>query len=320
MNQLDKAAGAADRFQQRQPWLAFPVAVWKKFSDDQAGNLAALITYYGVASLFPLLLLLGTVLNITLKNNPQLRQQLIDSALGQYPVIGPEINNHLGEIPGTGLALFFSILFLVYGTRGAAAAMLNAMCTIWGVAREDRPGFPRSLGYEVLLTATVGTGFVLTTFLSGVAGGAGHLLTGVGAYLGAIIISFVLNVAMFWTAFRLASARKVPWRELKYGAIAAAVTWQVLQLAGGYIVAHQLHRASALYGTFGVVLGLMAWIYLQATATLYAAEIDVVLVRRLWPRSLKSENGKQPRVPGQRSDSDRVGSADDTKSSGTKAA
>jgi YihY family inner membrane protein len=320
MKQVDKAVNAVDRFQQRQPWLAFPLSVWKKFSDDQAGNLAALITYYGVASLFPLLLLLGTVLNITLGSNPTLRDHLIDSALAQYPVIGPEINNHLGTIPGTGLALFFSILFLLYGTRGAAAAMQNAICTLWGVPREDRPGFPFSLGYELLLTLTVGTGFVLTSFLSGVAGGAGRWITGFGALTGAIIVSFVINVAMFWTAFRLASARKVPWRELRYGAIVAAVVWQLLQLAGGYIITHQLQRASTLYGTFGLVLGLMAWIYLQATATLYAAQMDVVLVRRLWPRSLKSDSGNQPRVPGQRSDSDRVGRADDTKSSGTKAA
>jgi uncharacterized BrkB/YihY/UPF0761 family membrane protein len=235
-------------------------------------------------------------------------------------VIGQEISNHLGAIPGTGLALFFSILFLVYGTRGLGRVMQNAICTIWDVKREDRPAFPWSLGYNLLLTLTVGSGFILTTFLSGLAGGAGHWLTGVGALVGAIIISFVLNVAMFWTSFRLASARKVPWGELKYGAITAAIVWQVLQLAGGYIITHQLHRSSELYGTFGVVLGLMAWIFLQAEATLYAAQIDVVLVRRLWPRSLKSDTGKQPRVPGQRSDSDRVGSADDSKSSGTKAA
>ena len=323
MNQIDKAVGAADRFQQRQPWLAFPIAVWKKFSDDQAGNLAALISYYAVAAIFPLLLVLGTVLSIVLKNHPALQATLIKSALAQYPVIGPQIKSELGQVSGSGLALIFGIVLLIYGARGVSAAMQNAMCEVWGVPREDRPGFPFSLGYNLLLTLTVGIGFMLTTLISGIAGGAGNLLTGFGAHAGAIIISFALNVAMFWTAFRLASVRKVPWHELKYGAIVAAAVWQVLQVAGGYIIAHQLHRASALYGTFGVVIGLMAWVYLQAEVTLYAAQIDVVLVRRLWPRPLKSEDGEQPRVPGQRSDSDRAGRAEGTKSakgSGTKAA
>jgi membrane protein len=320
MIQVDRAFGAVDRFQQRWPWLAFPVAVWKKFSDDRAGMLAALITYYAVAAIFPLLLLLGTVLNFVLRNNPELQADLINSALAQYPVIGPEIKSQLGEISGSGLALVFGILFLLYGARGVASAMQNAMCEVWGIPRDDRPGFPWVFGYNFALILTVGIGFIVTTFLSGLAGGAGHYLTGAGAFLGAITISLVLNVAMFWVAFWLAAARKVDWRDLRIGAGVAAVVWQILQLAGGYIVSHQLHRASSLYGTFGVVLGLMAWMYVQSEATLYAAEIDVVLVRGLWPRSLKSNTEQQPRVPGQRNGSGRVGSADDTKSSGTKAA
>jgi uncharacterized BrkB/YihY/UPF0761 family membrane protein len=249
MIQVDKAFGAADRFQQRWPGLAFPVTVWKKFSDDQAGSLAALISHYAVAAIFPLLLVLGTVLNFVLRNNPALQVTLINSALTQYPVIGPEIKSQLGEISGSGLALAFGILFLVYGARGVAAAMQNAMCEVWGIPRDDRPGFPWVFGCNIALILTVGTGFIVTTFLSGLAGGAGHFLTGAG-----------------------------------------------------------------------VVLGLMAWMYVRSEATLYAAEIDVVLVRRLWPRSLKSDTEQQPRVPGQRSGSGRVGSADDTKSSETKAA
>ena len=79
------------------------------------------------------------------------------------------------------------------------------------------------------------------------------------------------------------------WRDLLVGAVIAAVVWQVLQVAGGYVVSHQLHRANELYGTFGVVLGLVAWLYLQAEATLWAAEVDVVLARRLWPVSMLAE-------------------------------
>jgi len=254
MSPIDKTVGAVDRFQQRVPWLAFPVAVWKKFSDDQAGHLAALITYYSVAAIFPLLLILGTVLNITLSSHPEMREKLLNSALSQYPVIGTEIKDNLGTIGGSGVALAFGVLILVYGTRGAAAAMQRSMCELWDIPRDEQPGFPASLGYNVLLTLTVGGGFVLTTFISGVAGGAGHLLIGLGAHVGAIIVSFVLNVGMFWLSFRLATVRKIPYRELRVGAVIAAVVWQVLQLAGGYVIAHQLHRASALYGTFGVVL------------------------------------------------------------------
>jgi membrane protein len=295
MNPVTKAVGRVDRFQQRWPFLAFPVAVWKKFSDDRAGNLAALIAYYGFIATFPLLLIFVTVLDIVLRNDPQLRATLIDSALAHYPVIGDQIRNNLGSVSGTGLQLAVGIVVLLLGARGVAGAMSNAVYEIWGIPREQRPGFPLSWLYELALVLAVGIGFVVTTALSSVAAGAGHLLTGSGGQVLAVTVSLVLNVGAFWLAFRLASTFKVPWHDLRYGAVIAAVVWQVLQVAGGYFISHQLQRASSLYGAFGVVLGLLAWLYLQAMVTLYAAEVDVVLVRRLWPRTLQSDS--QEREP-----------------------
>jgi membrane protein len=285
----ERTGRAADAFQQRQRALAFPVAVWKKFNDDQAGNLAALIAYYGFTAIFPLLLVLATVLNIVLKDNPSLQETLTDSALAQYPVIGQQIKTQLGSIPGTGLPLVIGAIFLLFGARGVANAMQNALCEVWGIPRSKRPGFPISQVWSLALLLTVGIGFIVTTFLSGLAGGAGHLLTGVGATIGAVLVSLVLNVGVFWLGFRLATARLVRWRDLLVGAVIAAFIWQVLQVAGGYVVSHQLHRANELYGTFGVVLGLVAWLYVQAEATLWAAEVDVVLARRLWPVSVLPE-------------------------------
>jgi membrane protein len=292
MNAVMRAVGAVDRFQRRWPFLAFPVAVWKKFGDDQAGNLAALIAYFGFIATFPLLLVFVTVLDILLRNDPHLRSTLIDSALAHYPVIGDQIKNQLGSLPGTGLPLAVGIVVLLLGARGVAGAMSNALSEVWGIPRDRRPGFPLSLLYQLALMLTVGIGFVVTTSLSGLAAGAGHLLTGMGGQVLAVMVSLVLNLGVFWLAFRLATAFKVRWHDLRYGAAIAAVVWQVLQVAGGYVVSHQLQRASSLYGTFGVVLGLLAWLYLQAMVTLYAAEVDVVLVRRLWPRTL------QPPGPG----------------------
>jgi membrane protein len=293
-----RAGTAADDFQQRRPVLAFPVAVWKKFNDDRAGNLAALIAYYGFAAIFPLLLVLATVLNIVLKDNPSLQKTLTDSALAQYPVIGQQIKTQLGSIPGTGLPLIIGAVLLLLGARGVANAMQNALCEVWGIPRKSRPGFPMSQVWSFALLLTVAIGFIVTTFLSGLAGGAGHLLTGVGATVGAVLISLVLNVGVFWLGFRLATARLVRWRDLLVGALIAGLIWQVLQVAGGYVVSHQLHRANELYGTFGVVLGLVAWLYLQAEATLWAAEVDVVLAKRLWPVSMLAESESESESTG----------------------
>ena len=84
-----------DRFQQRHRWLGFPLAVLQKYADDQGGYLAATITYYGFFSVFPLLLVLTTVLGFVLQSHPHLEQSIVDSALGQFPVIGPQLKRRL---------------------------------------------------------------------------------------------------------------------------------------------------------------------------------------------------------------------------------
>ena len=295
MSGISRAVDAADRFQARRAWLAVPVATWKKFQHDQATHLAALIAYYGFAAFFALLLVLITVLDITMKNNPRLREDLVDSALSQYPVIGQQIKGKLGEIPGTGAALAFGIVLLLFVGRGVAVAMQMALSEVWGIPRERRPGFLRAQLYAMALLLVVGVGLVLTTFLSGLVGGAGHVLAGAAEYIGAVAVSLLLNFGVFWLGFRLATTRRVRWHDLRIGAAIAAIVWQLLQVAGGYVVSHQLQRSSELYGTFGVVLGLMAWLYLQAIVTLFAAEVDVVLVRRLWPRSIGSDEERKRR-------------------------
>jgi YihY family inner membrane protein len=287
MKWVDEALAAADDWQRRRPVTAFPVAVWKKFSDDLAGQLAAVISYYAFLAVFPLLLIFVTILDMTLKDNPGLRADLLNSALAQYPVIGAEIGSKLGTVSGTGLPLGIGIAVLLFGTRGVAMAMQNALCQAWGIPREERPPFPWGWLYAWGLVIFIGVAVVVTSFLSGLAGGAGHWITGFGAKVGAVSISLVLNIGMFWLGFRLATFRKVAWRDLRTGAVLAAVVWQVLQTVGGYVVTHQLHRASALYGTFALVLGLLGWLYVQAMVTLYCAEVDVVLTRRQWPVSLR---------------------------------
>ncbi len=286
MNAAEKVVRLVDRFQQRQLWLAFPVAVWKKFGDDQAGNLAALVAYYAFVSIFPLLLILVTVLDIVLRDHPAVKAKLIDSALADYPVIGDQIKSNLGSLHQTGLALVVGIVLIVLGSRGVANAMQNALNSVWEVPKAERPGFPWSWLRSFGLAAVVGIGEITTAALASVIGGTGHVLPGFAVKLAATAVSLVLNFGMFWLAFRLATAKAVTWRDLMLGAILSACAWQILQLVGGYFIAHQLRHSSSLYGTFGIVLGLIAWLYLQAEATLYATEINVVHVRKLWPRSL----------------------------------
>jgi YihY family inner membrane protein len=262
------------------------VAVWKKFGDDQAGDLAALIAYYAFAAIFPLLLVLVTVVDIVLKDHPALQHQLLNSALAQYPVIGPQLRQNIGPLHSGGLALIVGLIGTFIGARSVAFAMQNALNSVWEIPISRRPGFPWSWLRSFGLILVIGLGLIGTTILSGMAAGAGRVLSGSGATVAALAVSLAANIGVFWLAFRLGTAPEISWRQLWPGAVIGAVIWQVLQSVGGYFVSHQLAHASPEYGTFAVVLGLIAWLYLEAELTLYAVEINVVRAYRLWPRSI----------------------------------
>jgi YihY family inner membrane protein len=272
---------AFDRFQQRHRWLGFPLAVLQKYADDQGGYHAATITYYGFFAIFPLLLVLTTVLGFVLQSHPHLEQRIIDSALGQFPVIGPQLSH--GSLHGSTLALVLGLAAALWAGMGVFLASQNAMNHLWGVPFRRRPDPLHARGRALLLLALLGGGALAATILAA--------LTTVGARfglswkIGSLALSTALNIGLFWLGFRLLTAREVSWRHLRGGAIAAGVLYELLQTLGGYYVGHTLKHASNLYGTFGLVIGLLSWIYLAAHITLLAAEANVVATRRLWPRS-----------------------------------
>src|SRR5579859_2225838 len=281
MSGFGERYSAFDRFQQRHGWLGFPFAVLQKYADDQGGYLAAAITYYGFFAIFPLLLVLTTVLGFILQRHPHLEQRIIDSALGQFPVIGPQLSH--GSLRGSALALGLGLAAALWAGMGVFLASQNAMNQLWGVPFKRRPDALRARGRAFLLLLLLGGGALAATILAA--------LTTVGARfgltwkIGSLALSTALNIGLFWLGFRLLTAREVSWRQLRGGAIAAGVLYELLQTLGGYYVGHTLKHASNLYGTFGLVIGLLSWIYLAAHITLLAAEANVVATRRLWPRS-----------------------------------
>jgi YihY family inner membrane protein len=272
---------AFDRFQQRHRSLGFPLAVLQKYADDQGGYHAATITYYGFFAIFPLLLVMTTVLGFVLESRPHLEQRIVNSALGQFPVIGPQLSH--GSLHGSTLALVFGLAAALWAGMGVFLASQNAMNHLWGVPFKRRPDPLHARGRALLLLVLLGGGALAATILAALATvGAGF---GLAWKIGSLALSTALNIGLFWLGFRLLTAREVSWRQLRGGAIAAGGLYELLQTLGGYYVGHTLKHASNVYGTFGLVIGLLSWIYLSAHITLLAAEGNVVATRRLWPRS-----------------------------------
>lgn len=284
---LRKALAGLNRLQQRHRPLAFVFGVVKKFGDDRAGSLAALIAYYGFISMFPLLLVFVTVLDLVLSGDPHLRHQLQTSALGQFPVIGAQIKVNPSSVQaGSVVGLAIGLLLLLWGALGVAQAAQHAMAEVWDVARRERPSWLARISRGLALFGVLALSVVVTTGLAGFStyGSGPALLRVVGG-----VASVAANVGLYLLGFKVLTPGEVRFRQLWPGAVLAGATWTVLQLAGGYLVGHQLKHSSEAYGTFGLVLGLLWWLYLASQMTLYSAELNVVFARRLWPRSLVAD-------------------------------
>jgi membrane protein len=277
-----------DAAQRRHPALGFPIAVLYKFVDDQGMYLASLITHYAFLSVFPLLLLATTILGFILQGHPHLQEEVVNSALGQFPVIGQQLKDATHPLVGSAAAVAVGIIGSLYGGLGMAQALQNALNRVWAVPRRARPNPLRARVRSLGLLGVLGGAVLVTTALSAITTGAATLghEWGTVSTVGAAIAALALNVAVFLVAFRVLCARDLAWRVLLLGAVVAGVGWQSLQLAGTYYLHHKVEGSTQLYGIFGLVLGLIAWLAIESMVIVFAAEINVVRADGLYPRSL----------------------------------
>jgi YihY family inner membrane protein len=273
-----------DRRQQRRRPIAFLAAVIKKYADDQGPELAGLIAFYGFVSLFPLLLVLVTVLGFVLHGDPGEQEKILNGTLGKFPILGDQLKLH--SLSGSGLALAVGIAGSLFAGLRITSVTQNAFNRIWGVPFKRRPNFLTSRLRGLRLLVVLGALSIVSTTAAGFVGTASH---GTLAVIAGVVVALLFNFALFMAAFNLLTAADLSWRDLAPGVLAAAIGWQVLQGVGGFYVAHVLKKTSPLYGVFALVLGLLAWLYLGAQLTVFAAEANVVKARGLWPRSLFSD-------------------------------
>jgi membrane protein len=269
----------ADAAQRKRPPLAFPFAVLKKFGDDRAGQMAALIAYYGFFSLFPLLLVFVTVAAFVIENDPALQQRLLDTVLSKFPVVSPGIRQNIGSITGSPVALGVGLVLGVWSGTAVVTTTQWALDDVWDVPRAERPALPRRVLRALLMLVVLGSSIVVSTVLTAVDGGT---LVEIVSLAGTV----ALSACVFAFAYRVLTVARISWHDVVPGAIVAACGWTILLMLGTWIVDRYVSQARAVYGWFAIVIGLLAWISLFAQLFLLAAEVNVVRVRRLWPRSL----------------------------------
>jgi uncharacterized BrkB/YihY/UPF0761 family membrane protein len=284
MNPLERVVRKVDRTQQRLGPVAFVFGVIKKFGDDRGGLLCAMLAFYGFLSIFPLLLLLVTVLGFLGGGPHSLTHRIEASAFAQFPLVGSKLSSNIHALHrGNVFGLVAGILAVLWGSQGALQTAQFAQAEIWHVPGTVRPNFWARLGRTISMMAVLGVFLVATTVLAGLVTIGNH---GTWAAIGAVVLSLGLNIVLFGVAFRVLTPRQIEWSALWPGAIVGGAGWTVLQYLGGLLVQHYLRNTSKEYGSFALVLGLIAFLYLSAQLAVYAAEMNVVLARRLWPRSI----------------------------------
>jgi membrane protein len=273
-----------DTWQQRSPVLGIPVAVIKKFLDDGADRLGVQIAYWGFFSVFALLLVFASILGFVFQGNPDLQHQLLDSTLERMPVIGPQIRGDIGTLTGSGVALAIGIVGALWTGLGVTLAIGTALDRTWDVPQPKRAGFISSRLRGLVVLASVGAVNVLATAAVGLAtaGGVGTALTQVLSF----VASGVIDLVLFAASFRVLTTARATTRQVLPGALLAAGCWLGLQALGGVYVTQVLAGSSQTYGGFAAVVGLLTWLLIASELILLAAELNVVLARNLWPRSL----------------------------------
>ena len=291
MSAVSGAMHGVDRFQQRHRWAGLAFAVYKKFGDDQAGNLAALISYYLFSSIFPLLLALTTVLGYVLGGHPAAEKRVFSSALGNFPIIGE--NDPLHPLTGNAAALVVGLALAIWSGLAVARQLQNALAVIWDVPRVDRPGYVPRLLRSAELIGVVGGGLMIGTLVQGAVSASAvyGLRLGYGTVVLAAVVGIAFNTGVLALAFRRGAGIPLSWRQVFPGAAAGGVGWFVLQKFGTHLVNSRVSGAKGTYGTFALVIGLLFYFYLLAQVTLYCAELNVVLSKHLWPRGLRTLTG-----------------------------
>jgi uncharacterized BrkB/YihY/UPF0761 family membrane protein len=271
-----------DRFQRERTVLGVTYATLKKFSDDRTNQYVIAMGWYGFIAIYPAILAAVTILGLI--GAESLGKSLV-TTLHSFPVIGSEFNpeRESSSLHGSPVALVVGLLGLIYGAQGATLSAQGAMAQVWNLPALELPRLPVRLLRSLLGLITIAACFVANAPLAALATGSSAAPWAEALLIVAMI---VINGVFYWIAFVVLTPGRARPRQLVPGAVLGSAAFTLLITLAVGLIQHQLRHSTETYGQFGVVIGLVGFLFLLAKLSLYGAELNSVLAGHLWPRAL----------------------------------
>jgi membrane protein len=279
-----------DRAQKRVRPTSIAVATFKKFSEDQSTNMAAMIAFWAFFSVFPLLLVAVTVLGSVLPANE--KHSVLSRIADMFPLLDTRT---ISGLSGTWWPILVGAVSALWSGIGVIGTMQTAFNSVWEIPYHRRPGKVKQVIRSLAVLATVGVGLVLTTLLSSfITSSSNGVNLGIAGHVGGYVLAIVLDVGLVLTAFRILTERSLTVRDVLPGALLAGLVFFILQELSAFIISRHLKSAQSTYGHFATVITILWWFYLQSVVTLFGAQLNVVLKQRLYPRTLSGPPQTEP--------------------------
>ena len=271
-----------DAFQQQHKEIGIPVAVFRKFSEDKSTNLASMIAFWAFFSVFPLFMVLVTLLGFFVPSD--MKGQVLTRVGQMFPLLD---TSTVSSLSGAWWALIIGILTALWSGSAVVRATQFAFNSVWEVPYVEHPKLVEQVLRSIWVLGTIGLGLVVSTLITGFISGSanGVNLGWLGQVIG-YLIAIALDVGLFVVAFRWLTDRDITTRDVLPGALLSGVAFWVLQSLSSLIISRYLQNAQSTYGNFATVITILWWFYLQSIITLLGAQLNVVLVERLHPRGL----------------------------------
>jgi membrane protein len=238
---------------------------------------AAVITYYGFLSVFPLFMVASAILALLLRTNEGLKEEILTTAVAQFPVIGTQIREESGALQGSVVAVVIGLLVTLWAATRAFVGVQSAFDDAWEIAVNARANILVTRLRALAGVGIIGTGILGATVVSALAAAANLPILSRGGLVAATV---AINVAVLIMMIRTLTAAKVTWSMALPGAVLGGIGFGVLQITGATIVSRYLASASDITGVFGTVFALLGWLNLHAILTIGAVELNAALARR----------------------------------------